>query len=113
MAGWPIFQDFDLLNIIMNEAAPFVAIFDEWGFMLIVSADLPYTKLCCLRLVHQNRAALAVLVVSKTTPSPLLRLEHQSTLHRILMHIAKFLRTLVVREHNKIVEAPLPNMAFF
>ncbi len=43
MAGWPIFQDFDLLNIIMNEAAPFVAIFDEWGFM----SGAPLIRVLC------------------------------------------------------------------
>ena len=69
--------------------------FDGWGFMLMVSGDFPHVKLDPLRLVYENSTALSVLVVSKTAPCPLLRFEHESAFYRILMHVAKFLRTLV------------------
>jgi hypothetical protein len=40
----------------MNEAAPLVAVFGGWGFMLMVSADLSFVNFGLLDLVHQNRA---------------------------------------------------------
>jgi hypothetical protein len=95
------------------KAAPLVAVFDGWGFMLMVSGDFPHLKFGPLWLVHENGTGLSVLVVSKTAPCPLLWFEHESAFYRVLMHVAKFLRTLVLCEHNKIVEATLPNMAFF
>jgi hypothetical protein len=87
------------------KAAPLVAVFDGWGFMLMVSGDLPRVKFGPLWLVYENGTALSVLVVSKTAPCPLLRFEHESAFYRVLMHVAKFLRTLVLCEHDKIVEA--------
>ncbi len=81
--------------------------------MLMVSGDLPHVKFGPWWLVDQNSTALPILVMAKTAPSPPFRLEHQSTPHRILMHIAKLLRALVLCENNKIVEATLPNMALF
>jgi hypothetical protein len=81
--------------------------------MLMVSGDFPHVKLGLLRLVYENSTALSVLVVSRPAPRPLLRFEHESAFYRVLMHVAKFLRTLVLCEHNKIVEATLSNMALF
>jgi hypothetical protein len=63
--------------------------------MLMVSGDFPHVKFGPLWLVYENGTALSVLVVSKTAPCPLLRFEHESAFYRILMHVAKFLRTLV------------------
>ena len=106
-------QKCDLLNTATNEAAPLVAVFDGWGLVPMVSGDLPHVKFSFLRLVHQNGAALPKLVMAEAAPHPLFRFEHESTLHRILMHVPKLLRTLVFGEYHEIVEAALPNMALF
>src|SRR5438034_11331002 len=43
---------------------------------------------------------------------PLLRLERQSALDRIAMHVAQLLHTLAFAPHHKIIESPLPLVAF-
>jgi hypothetical protein len=45
------FSTFDLVRIITKPAAPLVAIFDEWGFVLMVSGDFPHVKFGFLRLI--------------------------------------------------------------
>jgi len=81
--------------------------------VLIVSGDFPHVKFSFLRLVHQNGIGLPKLVMAEAVPCPLFRFEHESTLHRILMHVPKLLRTLVFGEYHEIVEAALPDMALF
>jgi hypothetical protein len=93
-------------------AAPLVAVlFDGWAFGLMISGGFPHVKSRSLCFIHYYGSRFPVFVVSKTTPRPLLRFEYESMLYRILMHIPKFPRTLVLCEHNKIVEATLPGMA--
>ena len=59
--------------------------------------------------VDANQTFLATKVRTEAAPPPLVRLFHQSSLHRIAMHIAEFLDPLPLRPHIEIVEALLPD----
>jgi hypothetical protein len=54
----------------------------------MVSGDFPDSELSSARCIYQNWAMSAFSVVAKTAPWPLLRFEHQSTLHWVAMHVA-------------------------
>jgi len=71
-----------------NRAAPPFVIFERWAPRTMVSGDFPDAELSFTRFVHEDRAMSALRVVAETAPWPLLRFEHQSTLHRVAMHVA-------------------------
>jgi hypothetical protein len=61
-------------------------------------------------LVNSYRARFLVSIASKAAPLPLLRFAHESTLHRIAMHVVQLLDALLRRPHIEIIEAMLPDM---
>jgi len=77
---------------------------------MMVSGDFPDAELSFTRFVYQDRAMSAFRVVAKTAPWPLLRFEHQSTLHRVAMHVAQFFHALLFREYHEVIETALPDM---
>src|SRR5436190_9726480 len=63
-------------------------------------------------LIHQHRPALSICIVTKTTPAPLPGFEHQSSHHRIVVHVQQFLRPLPLAPHHKVIKATLPHVCF-
>src|SRR5438067_530656 len=59
----------------------------------------------------QHRSALVISVVAETPPGPLFRLQHQSTFHRIAMHIVQLLFSLVFAPDHEVIESALPDVA--
>jgi hypothetical protein len=70
------------------KAAPPFVIFERWAPRTMASGDFSHCHLSFPGFVHQDRSTSALRVVAKTAPWPLLRFEHQSTLHRVAMHVA-------------------------
>jgi hypothetical protein len=60
--------------------------------------------------VEFDRTSLAKEVVAKTAPAPEFRTRDQTPLHRIAMHIAKFLDALVFGPDVEIVKSFLPDV---
>jgi hypothetical protein len=104
--GWPRFL---AVNTITRLAAPRFVVFEAWAFLLSASRDFPDAQLGLLRFVHEDRSRLVIGVVAKAAPRPILRFPHQSSLHRVAMHIPQLLHSLVFREDNEIVEWWLPD----
>ena len=72
------------------------------------SADLHLRFLC---FVGQHWSLLSQSVMTVTAPVPLFRRQHQTADNRIAMHVTQLLHPLVLREHDEIVEAMLPNVS--
>src|SRR5208337_3335583 len=64
-----------------------------------------------LLFVDQHWPTLFISVGAATAPAPFFWRGHQSAPHRILVHVAQLLRAFVPVPHDKIIEAPLPDMA--
>ena len=62
-------------------------------------------------LVHQHGAAFAVSIAAEATPLPLLRFQHQSTAHRIAVHVFQLFDSLIPGPHHEIIEPPLPDVS--
>ena len=72
----------DFLNTVIKTAAPPVAIFDGWAFVTPALRAFPYFKFRLLRFVDQNHSPLVILIMTKTTPSPLTSFQSQASFHR-------------------------------
>src|SRR5208283_898309 len=59
-------------------------------------------------LVHAHRPGLIQQIETIAAPAPLLGRLHQSSLHRITMHISQFLHLLLGGRYVEVVEAGLP-----
>ncbi len=59
-------------------------------------------------LIHFYQARLFEKVETITAPAPLLGCFHQSSFHRIAMHVPEFLHPLLRRPYVEIIEARLP-----
>ena len=79
-----------------RQVAPRFVIFEAWAFLLLTSRDFPDPKLGSPQLVHQHGTGLVISVVPKAAPRPLLRFQHQASLHRIPMHVAQLLHSLLL-----------------
>src|ERR1019366_3201137 len=64
-----------------------------------------------LLFVDYHGPVLFISVCAVTAPPPFFWRGHQSAPHRILVHVAQLLGALVPVPHDKIIEAPLPDMA--
>jgi hypothetical protein len=58
--------------------------------------------------IHTHWPGFVQKIETITTPPPLLRCANQASLHRIAMHIPKFLHTLLRRPYVEVVGARLP-----
>ena len=63
-----------------------------------------------LPLVDLDQPDLAEGISAETAPAPEFRGLHQATLHRVAVHVAQFLDTLVTTPDIEVVEAFLPDM---
>ena len=59
-------------------------------------------------LIHPHRAHLFHKVETITAPAPLFRRFHESSFHRIAMHVPQLLYALLRGPHVEVVEAGLP-----
>ena len=100
--GWPSFA---APWITTKAAAPRFVGFEAWALLLPSSGDFADSHLCSTQLVHEHQSSLVIRIAAITAPRPLLRFEHQSSLHRLAMHIAQLLRSLFLREHDQIIKA--------
>ena len=66
-----------------------------------------------LPLVDLHRSGFSVGVVAKAAPDPKVGLAHQSTLHRIAMHVAQLFNTLAFAPYVEVVEALLPDVGIW
>ena len=63
--------------------------------------------------IDGDQSAFAFRVVRPTAPRPILRVRHQFSLHRILVHVIQFFADLLLAPHVKVVEASLPKRRRF
>jgi hypothetical protein len=79
----------------------------------MASRDFSHSEFRLLGFVYQHGAGLVKSVVAETAPCPLFRFEHQSALYRVAVHITQFFHPLFLAEHDKVIEAALPDVACF
>ncbi len=71
----------------------------------------PASVLCSSsRRIDPHQSFITALVPRARTPHPIPRRTHQSTLHRIHMHVFELLHLLLVTPHIEIVKSPLPEL---
>ncbi len=58
--------------------------------------------------IHLHGSCFAQQIMPITAPSPLLRRLHQSSFHRIAMHVPQLLHPLLRRPHIEVIETRLP-----
>jgi hypothetical protein len=90
LGGWARFA-----GNVTEAAAPDFVPFEVWAFLPPASGDFPNPQLSFLGLVHHYRTRLSVSIMAETAPPPLLRLQNQSALDRITMHVAQLLHPFV------------------
>ncbi|SRR5579871_1251202 len=97
-------------------AHPFAPFAKGWGVDALPLKPLrhvPHSHYSLRPLIQLHDTLFSQCVAAIAAPNPLLRFQHQSSLHRIAMHIPQLLYTLALAPDIKIVEPFLPYVWLF